>query len=75
MRGSFDVQRDHPQLLRGTLALLAPGGTLYFSNNRQGFRMDPAVDAMAEVAEITDQTIPDDCRRHTPHRCWTLEHR
>jgi len=72
MRTSFDVQRDHPALLRTTLELLAPGGMLYFSNNRQGFRMDPVAGELAEVCEITDQTIPPDCRRHRPHRCWTL---
>jgi 23S rRNA G2069 N7-methylase RlmK/C1962 C5-methylase RlmI len=74
MQGSFDVQRDHPALLQATLALLAPGGTLYFSNNRQGFRMDPTVSGMAELVEITEKTIPPDCRRHRPHRCWTLTH-
>lgn len=72
MRTSFDVQRDHPALLRASLGLLAPGGTLYFSNNRQGFKMDPAVSEWAALHEITDRTIPPDCRRHRPHRCWTL---
>jgi len=72
MRATFDVQRDHFALLQTTLGLLAPGGELFFSNNRQGFRLDPRVAEMASVEEITGQTVPPDFRRHTPHRCWLL---
>lgn len=32
MRGVLDIQRDHPQLIRQCMALLAPGGILVFSN-------------------------------------------
>ena len=41
MEGTFDVQRDHPALLRQTLHLLAPDGELLFSTNRRGFRLAP----------------------------------
>lgn len=69
---SFDVQRDQLPLLRATLAVLAPGGSLYFSNNRRGFRLDPAVAEEAEVSEITERTVPPDFQRFRPHRCWLL---
>lgn len=72
MQSSFDIQRDHPQLLRDCLSLLAPGGQLFFSNNRQGFRLDPAINDWAESEEITEQTVPPDFRRHRPHRCWLM---
>jgi len=72
MDTTFDVQRDHLDLLRDCAALLAPGGELYFSNNRQGFKLDPGVHELAAVNEISGQTIPPDFRRHTPHRCWVL---
>lgn len=72
MAGSFDVQRDHPALLRQCLALLAPDGELYFSNNRRGFRLDSALESEAGFAEITAQTVPEDFRRHRPHRCWRV---
>ena len=52
--------------------LLAPGGELYFSNNRQGFKLDPEVQERTSVEEISKRTIPVDFRRHTPHRCWLL---
>ena len=73
MGGTFDVQRDQLALLSDTLRLLTPGGELFFSNNRQGFRLDPGVGNLASVTEITAQTIPIDFKRHTPHRCWLLK--
>jgi 23S rRNA (cytosine1962-C5)-methyltransferase len=72
MQATFDVQRDHPDLLRKTLRLLAPGGTLVFSNNRQGFRLDPVIASLANVEEATHWTVPADFSRHQPHRCWLL---
>lgn len=72
MQATFDVQRDQVALLTSALALLAPGGELYFSNNRQGFKLDPRIGERAFVEEITAQTLPPDFRRHAPHRCWRL---
>ncbi len=70
----FDVQRDHVTLLRLAMARLAPGGTLFFSNNFRRFRLDEAaVATLARVKEITPQTIdPDFARDPKIHRCWTL---
>ena len=73
MAGTFDVQRDQLALLSDTLRLLPPGGELFFSNNRQGFRLDPGVEKLASVTDITLQTVPVDFKRHTPHRCWLLQ--
>jgi 23S rRNA (cytosine1962-C5)-methyltransferase len=72
MSETFDVQRDQLRLLTETLALLAPGGDLLFSNNRQGFRLDPRVADVAQVQEISRQTVPLDFKRRLPHRCWLL---
>jgi 23S rRNA (cytosine1962-C5)-methyltransferase len=72
MEDSFDVQRDHVGLLRAALGVLAPGGTLYFSNNRRGFRLDERIANEADVSEISDRTVPPDFARSRPHRCWTL---
>jgi 23S rRNA (guanine2445-N2)-methyltransferase / 23S rRNA (guanine2069-N7)-methyltransferase len=70
----FDVQRDHVTLLRLAMARLAPGGTLFFSNNFRRFRLDEAaVGTFAEVREISPQTIdPDFARDPKIHRCWAL---
>ncbi len=72
MQTTFDVQRDHAGLVRSTLRLLAPGGTLIFSNNRQGFQLDQGLAKLAEITDITTRTVPDDFKRHVPHRCWLL---
>ena len=73
MQQSFDIQRDHYTLLQSTARILAPGGTLVFSNNRQGFKLDPRVEQFADIDEITQKTIPVDFKRYTPHRCWLLQ--
>ena len=72
MQDTFDVQRDQLRLLDDTLALLAPGGELFFSNNRQGFKLDPRLHDQATIKEITERTVPADFRRHVPHRCWLM---
>ncbi|MGB0218969.1 MAG: bifunctional 23S rRNA (guanine(2069)-N(7))-methyltransferase RlmK/23S rRNA (guanine(2445)-N(2))-methyltransferase RlmL [Sinimarinibacterium flocculans] len=75
MDGTLDIQRDHGELLRHCLGLLAPGGTLYFSTNRRGFKLDPDLAAVAQVEDITAQTLDEDFKRPPPaHRCWALRH-
>ncbi len=70
----FDVQREHVRLLRAAMARLAPGGTLYFSNNARRFRIDAqAVAAFARCEDITTQTIPPDFARNPRiHQAWRL---
>ena len=73
MRDTFDVQRDHGALLTATLRLLAPGGTLYFSTNRQGFKLDSNVAACAHFEDISARTLPEDFKRQRPHQCWRVQ--
>jgi 23S rRNA (guanine2445-N2)-methyltransferase / 23S rRNA (guanine2069-N7)-methyltransferase len=72
--GDFDVQRVHVELLRAAVARLAPGGTLYFSNNFRRFRLDEAAIAtFAHCEDISAATIPPDFARDPRiHRCWRL---
>lgn len=72
MRESFDIQRDHPDLLRRTLALLAPDGELVFSTNRRGFRLDEAIETEFVCEDISQRSVPADFRRRPPHRCWLI---
>jgi len=72
MARRFDVQRDHPQLLRGALALLAPGGVLYFSTNFRGFRLDARALQGAEHEELTPRSLPEDFHQRDIHRCWRV---
>lgn len=73
MQGDFDVQRDHRPLVEATLAVLRPGGVLWFSTNHQRFR--PDLEGLAQVAELVDETgrtVPEDYRNKQVHRCWRL---
>ncbi len=64
----FDVQRDHPTLIRDSLKLLAPGGQLYFSTNHQ--RFEPRFAGLGAALEITKETVPIDYRNESVHRCF-----
>lgn len=70
-RGSFDVNRDHPELIRHCVRLLAPNGTLYFSTNSRRFQFNhTALPKHLSYQEITAQTVPEDFRNRQIHRCW-----
>ncbi len=76
MTDSFDVQRDQVDLVRATAARLKPGGVLYFSNNRRGFRLDTALEQEFDCADITPDTLdPDFQRNGRIHQCWRIQHR
>ena len=72
MRGSFNVQRDHVRLVEDGLALLAPGGSLYFSTSFQAFEPQWQPAHGVRVEEITPASIPEDFQRKQVHRCWRL---
>ncbi len=76
MDGNLDIQRDHPSLLESSMALLRPGGTLYFSNNLRSFKLDPELEQRWQVTDISRATIDEDFgRRSNIHRCWQISHR
>lgn len=72
MRATFDVQRDQVSLLTAVLALLAPNGTLYFSTNRQGFKLAAELSARWSFIELDRETLAEDFRRRRGHRCWRV---
>ncbi len=75
MDQTFDVQRDHLQLLVDLKRLLRPGGTIMFSNNKRGFKMDKeGIAALGlQAQEITHQTQSlDFARNRHIHNCWLL---
>src|SRR3546814_11240161 len=73
MEGTLDIQRDHGRLIRDTMTLLAPGGTLYFSTNRRSFRLDTLIEGQFDTRAITAQTLDEDFKRPPPaHRCWAI---
>ncbi len=77
MEASFDVQRDHLALMKDLKRLLKPGGTIMFSNNKRGFKMDLL--GLAELGlkaqEITEKTLSQDFARNRQiHNCWLVTH-
>ncbi|KZX60140.1 23S rRNA (guanine(2445)-N(2))/(guanine(2069)-N(7))-methyltransferase [Halioglobus sp. HI00S01] len=75
MEGTFDVQRDQVALVEAAMRVLAPGGTLYFSNNRRGFKLDPDLEASYQCEDISGKTLDPDFQRNPKiHRCWQIQH-
>ncbi|WP_075181171.1 bifunctional 23S rRNA (guanine(2069)-N(7))-methyltransferase RlmK/23S rRNA (guanine(2445)-N(2))-methyltransferase RlmL [Pantoea sp. 1.19] len=77
MEASFDVQRDHLQLMRDLKRLLRKGGTIMFSNNKRGFKLDSAglAGLGLQAQEITANTLsPDFARNRQIHNCWLITH-
>lgn len=72
MQDVLDTQRDHPWMIEGALMRLKPGGRLYFSANKQGFKLDPGLSEIADIRDLTAQTIPKDFHRQKPHVCYAL---
>ncbi|MCE9684727.1 bifunctional 23S rRNA (guanine(2069)-N(7))-methyltransferase RlmK/23S rRNA (guanine(2445)-N(2))-methyltransferase RlmL [Shewanella sp. AS16] len=77
MEDSFDVQRDHVELLTSLVKLLSPQGELIFSNNKRKFKMD--VEALAklkiQVTNIDAMTLPLDYKRNPHiHNTWLITH-
>ncbi|MFR3877348.1 MAG: hypothetical protein ACLTYW_03475 [Collinsella sp.] len=71
-RRTWDVQRDHVELLAGVSRLLAQGGHAIFSCNLRGFRPETRKLARAGVVleDITARTIPEDfARNQKVHHC------
>lgn len=78
MEESFDVQRDHIDLMKDLKRLLRRGGTIMFSNNKRGFKMDfDGLNALGlEAQEITQKTQSQDFARNRQiHNCWLVTHK
>ena len=72
---SFDVQRDHVELLIGVSRLLTREGKAIFSCNLRTFKPDLEKLARAGVVlrDVTRETIPEDFARNPRiHRCYIL---
>ncbi|WP_295456327.1 bifunctional 23S rRNA (guanine(2069)-N(7))-methyltransferase RlmK/23S rRNA (guanine(2445)-N(2))-methyltransferase RlmL [uncultured Thiodictyon sp.] len=73
MDETLDIQRDHVALIRATMRLLEPGGTLIFSNNLRRFRMESEALPELEIIDIGRDTLPRDFARNPRiHNCWRI---
>lgn len=74
-RRTWDVQRDHVELLIGVSRLLTEGGEAVFSCNLRTFK--PDVEGLAkygvEIEDIAARTIPHDFERNPRiHKCYLV---
>jgi len=73
---TWDVQRDHVELLDAIYRVLAPGGRIVFSNNLRSFKPDQSQLMQKGIAlqDITQSTIPEDYARNPKiHRCYVID--
>src|SRR3569832_1562091 len=76
MSGTFDVQRDHVELIRQAVTLLAPGGVLLFSTNFRRFKMDGDALADLQMEDISRAMLPPDYARDARiHQVWRIKAR
>lgn len=74
MEDDFEVEKDQLLLVKNCLNLLTDNGTLYFSNNKRKFKLDPSILKFAQVIDITEKTIPMDFRDQKIHHCYKITH-
>ena len=75
MEDSWDVQRDHIKLMMNLKRILRSNGTIVFSNNKRGFKMDFAKleELGLSAVEISHKTLPLDFERNKQiHNCWLV---
>ncbi len=73
---TWDVQRDHAELLIGVSRLLTEGGEAVFSCNLRNFKPDEEALAKYGVAieDISEKTIPHDFERNPRiHKCYLVK--
>jgi 23S rRNA (cytosine1962-C5)-methyltransferase len=69
---SFDINADHPELLRNVLKVMVPGAPVFFSTNHQRFEPNLETPLAKDLTELTPKTIPEDYRNRQIHRCWRM---
>ncbi len=73
MQKTLDIQRDHASLIKKCIKVLSPNGTLYFSTNKRGFKLDQEIEENYNVTDITKKSIPIDFRDAKIHQCFEIK--
>jgi len=74
----LDINRDWAELCRSCLAVLSPGGSLYFSTNSRTLKFEPdmiggaAAREGTKIVDLSDASIPEDFRNRRIHRLWKI---
>ena len=68
----FDVNRDWHLLIRDCLALLAPGGTLFFSSNSRKLKWEGEL-VKGRWKDVSEACLPADFRDRRIRKTWMLQ--
>ena len=75
MQQTFDVQRDHENMIEQSMKLLNKDGLLLCLTNRKGFKLADTLSSQYAISDISRETIPEDFKRRPGiHRCWEIRH-
>ena len=70
---TWEVERDHADLLASVAKNLVSSGVVFFSTNYKRFHFEQhRIENDYTIREITRQTIPEDFRNQRIHRTWRL---
>lgn len=72
MQTAFDIQRDHPELIKLCLRALKPEGVLYFSTNNRRFKLYDAHIDTNNIRNITRQTTGFDFEGKLDRLCFEI---
>ena len=74
LEGTFEIARDHVELLQQVHRVLGVGGVAVFSTNSRRFKLEEdAVAGLFDVEDVSAATIPEDFARSPRiHRCWVM---
>ena len=76
MDNTFDVQRDHIDIIKDALACLNEGGEIIFTNNKRNFKIDvEQIESLGLIAKnTTEQTRDMDFKRNIHiHNSWSIK--
>jgi 23S rRNA G2069 N7-methylase RlmK/C1962 C5-methylase RlmI len=73
MEGTLDIRRDQGPLLEQCLARLSPGGTLIFSVNMRGFKLDPGIPRGGAPVDLTERLRDEDFRGRKIPACYLFK--
>ncbi len=74
-QNALDINRSWSELINDCLPLLSAHGILYFSTNSRRLKFEPQKLSSGAllIEDFTERTLPFDCSRTKPHRCWRIQ--
>jgi 23S rRNA (cytosine1962-C5)-methyltransferase len=76
MQRTWEIQRDHSELINRIQKLLSPGGILYFSGNYQKFKLNiTEIIGFETVEDLTQTSVPADFEKTKPHYCFKFRNK